>query len=429
MGFFSFVGKAFKGVTKVFRTVGKFIKKGFQKLGKFMNKFGILGQIGMALLTSYVGGHVFGYLMKGASGFGTAAMEGLKMAAKAETLTGKAASLIMSGVEKAVRVGGVLKNTYNATVGSITKAIGNVVKPVMKRIANVIPGINITSVDSLGNLYTPKAFDGKMFDQIGFGLSNTKDFMFASVDSAFEGAKGLVGGGYDPATMGADFSKGFTTAESTARANLAAANAASPSMLKRKALETGQVNVSTQLANAEANYAARGDTLTISQKGAIARGDAASMGISEFDLNPPVANIQTIDVDAPLMPTTYAETAGTTAQGTADSLLADSKVATEGGGAFNITQGFKDAAKVTVSQNIMGALQQQDDPRPIGSYVPQSNFLDMQNQIFGIAGVNQPLLSETQGSTPRRTVDFNNVNFDFYELEQQNNSSPNYAMA
>tara|TARA_R110000751_G_scaffold134049_5_gene236450 strand:- start:4225 stop:5502 length:1278 start_codon:yes stop_codon:yes gene_type:complete len=425
MGFFSFIKKAFKGVTKVFRSVGKFIKKGFQKLGKFMNKFGILGQIGMALLTSYVGGHVFGYLMKGASGFGTAAMQGLEKAATLGGIKGTAAKLIMSGVEKAVRVGGVLKNTYNATIGTVTKAIGNVVKPVMKRIGNIIPGINMTSVDAAGNLFTPSITDGKLFDQIGAGLSNTKDFMFASGSSAFEGAKGLVGGGYDPATMGADFSKGFTTAEKTARANLAASNAANPSLLKKEALQRADV----QLTNAEANYAARGETLSFSEKGAIARGDAASMGISEFDLNPPVANIQTIDIDAPIMEDTYNITAGTTAQGTADSLLADSKVATKGGGGFNIGASFQDAAKVTVSQNIMAAMNQQDDPRPMGSYVPQSNFLDMQNQIFSIAGVDQPLPAGNPSSAPRRTVDFNNINFDFYELEQQNNTSPNYAMA
>ena len=250
-----------------------------------------------------------------------------------------------------------------------------------------------------------------MVDDIWTGLGNTKDFMVASGSSAFEGAKGLVGGGYDPATMGADFSKGFTAAEKTARANLAAANAASPSLLKKEALQKADV----QLTNAEANYAARGEILSFSDKAAIARGDAASMGISEVDLNPPVVSL--------------AETAGTTAQGTADSLLTDSKVAVEGGGAFNIKKGFEDAAKVTVSQNIMAAMNQQDDPRPMGSYVPQSNFLDMQNQIFSVAGVNQPLPAETPSSAPRRTVDFNNINFDFYELEQQNNTSPNYAMA
>lgn len=60
MGLF---GKIFKGIGKVFKKVGKFIKKGFAKLGKFMNKFGILGQIGMMMM-SY--------------GIGTMAMAGLK---------------------------------------------------------------------------------------------------------------------------------------------------------------------------------------------------------------------------------------------------------------------------------------------------------------------------------------------------------------
>lgn len=77
MGFFSFIKKIFKPVTKVFRTVGKFIKKGFQKLGKFMNKFGILGQIGMAMVTGMAGSYAMQGLFKMGSGLTSGVFENL----------------------------------------------------------------------------------------------------------------------------------------------------------------------------------------------------------------------------------------------------------------------------------------------------------------------------------------------------------------
>lgn len=53
MGFFS---KLWKKVTKPFKAVGKAIKKTVQKVGKVVNKLGIVGQIGLALILPGIGG-------------------------------------------------------------------------------------------------------------------------------------------------------------------------------------------------------------------------------------------------------------------------------------------------------------------------------------------------------------------------------------
>ena len=42
MGILNVITKPFKAIGKAFKWVGKQIMKGFGKLGKFMNKFGIL---------------------------------------------------------------------------------------------------------------------------------------------------------------------------------------------------------------------------------------------------------------------------------------------------------------------------------------------------------------------------------------------------
>ena len=65
MGFFK---KIFKGIGKVFRKIGKGIKKAFKSVGKFMNKIGIVGQLGMMFL--FPGG-IGNALLKGLGNLGT----------------------------------------------------------------------------------------------------------------------------------------------------------------------------------------------------------------------------------------------------------------------------------------------------------------------------------------------------------------------
>lgn len=70
MGIFK---KIFKKIGKVFKGIGKTIKKGFQKFGKFMNKLGILGQIGMMFIMPGIANFAMKGLMRLGSGF----MQGL----------------------------------------------------------------------------------------------------------------------------------------------------------------------------------------------------------------------------------------------------------------------------------------------------------------------------------------------------------------
>ncbi len=74
MGFFK---KIFKGVKKVFKKIGKGIKSAFKSIGKFMDKIGIIGQIGLALVLPGIGAMLgaglqgLGGVLAGYSGIGS----------------------------------------------------------------------------------------------------------------------------------------------------------------------------------------------------------------------------------------------------------------------------------------------------------------------------------------------------------------------
>jgi len=134
MGLF---GKIFKGITKVFRSVGKFIKKGFKKFGKFMNKLGIAGQIGM-MFVSY---GLSTALMKGLTTVGGKFMGGLsKLASPVSGATGglnKAAGVILKGAQRVADVGRAVKGGVTGVFGTITDSVKGVLKPVMKQVGSV----------------------------------------------------------------------------------------------------------------------------------------------------------------------------------------------------------------------------------------------------------------------------------------------------
>ena len=57
MGFLSKAWKKIKGGVKgAFKKIGKGIKSAFKSFGKFMNKIGIVGQLGMAFILPGIGG-------------------------------------------------------------------------------------------------------------------------------------------------------------------------------------------------------------------------------------------------------------------------------------------------------------------------------------------------------------------------------------
>ena len=169
MGWFK---KIFKGIGKAFKKVGKFIKKGFQKLGKFMNKLGIVGQIGMMFLTAGAANLVIGGLMKG-----------LNFAATSTGMLGTVANGVLKAVTTVQKLGTGLKTAFKGTVGSIVKAVGNVVTPTMKAIGERL-GMNFASpvLQSKGG--------AGLLDTIGQGIIEAKNYsadQFASLRAQGKG--------------------------------------------------------------------------------------------------------------------------------------------------------------------------------------------------------------------------------------------------
>ena len=173
MGFFS---KVFKGVKKVFKKVGKAIKSGLKSVGKFMDKIGIVGQIGLSLLLPGIGSALsgmWGKLVTGLSnysGIGSSVINGagnfLAKATKLASGAGRAFSSITEGVKNVVgetikaganalgvdtaliKVGDTLGSEYLQNLGqsiraadltSIGQQFGSSVENVMNSFSGAVP--------------------------------------------------------------------------------------------------------------------------------------------------------------------------------------------------------------------------------------------------------------------------------------------------
>tara|TARA_R100000329_G_scaffold122775_1_gene101327 strand:+ start:2175 stop:3479 length:1305 start_codon:yes stop_codon:yes gene_type:complete len=155
MGIF---GKIFKGIGKVFKGIGKFLKKKWKKFGKFMNKLGIVGQIGMMLVTS----GMMNAAMAGMSFIGKGAMLGLKTAAQ----TSKIASAVLRGVNTVVNAANTVKGGLTAVSNSITGSIGAVLKPTLQAM-----GKGLQKIPGADRLLTTK-----MKQSIAAGPKNLGEF-------------------------------------------------------------------------------------------------------------------------------------------------------------------------------------------------------------------------------------------------------------
>lgn len=124
MGFLSKIGK---GIKKTFKKIGKSIKKGLNSIGKFMDKIGIVGQIGLSLLLPGIGGIL-------AEGFGAAfnAMTG--------AMTGYAGvgSTIVNGAGNFLAKAGTLATQVGKSFSTITEGVKNVVGETLKAGANAL---------------------------------------------------------------------------------------------------------------------------------------------------------------------------------------------------------------------------------------------------------------------------------------------------
>jgi hypothetical protein len=157
MGFFS---KVFKGVKKVFKKVGKAIKSGLKSVGKFMDKIGIVGQIGLSLLLPGIGSLMSGMWgslvggMQAYSGLGSTIVNGagnfLNAATKVASRAGRAFSSITEGVKNVV--GETLKlGAKKLGLGQVASNIGT--KFGSKYFTKLGNSISNASFDNIGNAF------------------------------------------------------------------------------------------------------------------------------------------------------------------------------------------------------------------------------------------------------------------------------------
>jgi hypothetical protein len=129
MGFFK---KLFKGVGKVFKKIGRGIKKTVGKFGKFMDKIGVVGQIGMALILPGIGNAL-------ASGVGS--MLGLQGVTGMSTLVGGASgaggllgssNALLQGAGKVLQFAGKVASAPGKVFSSITNGVTSTIKEFSK---------------------------------------------------------------------------------------------------------------------------------------------------------------------------------------------------------------------------------------------------------------------------------------------------------
>ena len=128
MGFFSKAWKKIKGgVKNTFKKIGKGIKSAFKKFGKFMNKIGIVGQLGMAFILPGIGGMLangfsatIGTAFKGVTGF----------LAKGGKLAQTAGKILQSGA-KFAKAG---TSAFKTVTDGVSSFLGEFTKTALKKI-------------------------------------------------------------------------------------------------------------------------------------------------------------------------------------------------------------------------------------------------------------------------------------------------------
>lgn len=176
MGFFS---KVFKGVKKVFKKVGKGIKSAFKSIGKFMDKIGIVGQIGLSLLLPGIGSAL--------SGMWGSLVGGL------QAYSGVGASII-NGAGNFLNAATNIASNITKPFTTITEGVKNVVGETLKA------GANALGVDT-ALLKAGETFGSEYLTKLGTSISKAN---LTSIGNAFTGGVdafmgSFSGGGVDPA--------------------------------------------------------------------------------------------------------------------------------------------------------------------------------------------------------------------------------------
>lgn len=149
MGLFK---KIFKGIGKVFKGIGKGIKKGFAKFGKFIDKLGIFGQIGMMFIMP----GITNFLMKGLTQLGSGFMASLAGHAAGKGFTAGVARVSHAVLSTAAKTAG----TISKAVGDVTSAVTGTVSDTVRSMGNYMTNGKIGAInklDALGNVVLDKA--------------------------------------------------------------------------------------------------------------------------------------------------------------------------------------------------------------------------------------------------------------------------------
>jgi hypothetical protein len=155
-----FLSKVFKGVKKTFKKIGKGIKSAFKSIGKFMDKIGIVGQIGLSLMLPGIGqmlsstwGSMVGVL-QGYTGVGSSVIQGagnfLQRATEIAGEMGQSFSTITEGVKNVV--GETLKFGANKLgLGQVASGLGE--RFGSQYLTDLGTSINNASLDSIGKTF------------------------------------------------------------------------------------------------------------------------------------------------------------------------------------------------------------------------------------------------------------------------------------
>ena len=154
-----FLSKLWKGVKKTFKKVGKAIKKGVQKVGKFMDKIGIVGQIGLSLIMPGIGG------MLG------------KWAGSMLAYQGAGAGIVNAAgtvLNAAVNVGSKVSSVFSTVTEGVTNVLGEVAGATLNEIG-------------LGDTISKMGWDisSKSFSTVGNVASTAFDATKATVGDLF----------------------------------------------------------------------------------------------------------------------------------------------------------------------------------------------------------------------------------------------------
>ena len=139
---------------KVFKKIGKGIKKAFSKFGKFMGKIGILGQVAMMFILPGIGNALASGLGSALGLQGVTGMSSLVGAAGTATSAGTgllgSSSAILQGAGKVLQFAGKVASMPGKVFSSITKGVTSTLTEFTKFAGNKL---NITNFDTAASTF------------------------------------------------------------------------------------------------------------------------------------------------------------------------------------------------------------------------------------------------------------------------------------